>query len=83
MKALVIYDSVFGNTEKIALAVGEGAGAQEELERGGNPGEAGAARGFHQVEGGLGEHEAAAERQASPDAEVGVQKRGAEAVVEG
>ena len=28
MKALVIYDSVFGNTEKIALAVGEGAGAQ-------------------------------------------------------
>jgi flavodoxin len=28
MKAMVIYDSVFGNTEKIALAVGEGAGAQ-------------------------------------------------------
>jgi flavodoxin len=28
MKALVIYDSVFGNTEKIALAVGEAAGAQ-------------------------------------------------------
>ena len=28
MKALVIYDSVFGNTEKIALAIGDGAGAQ-------------------------------------------------------
>ena len=28
MKALVIYDSVFGNTEKIALAVGEAVGAQ-------------------------------------------------------
>jgi flavodoxin len=28
MKTLVIYDSVFGNTEKIALAVGEAAGAQ-------------------------------------------------------
>ena len=28
MKALVIYDSVFGNTEKIARAVGEAAGAQ-------------------------------------------------------
>ena len=28
MKALVIYDSIFGNTEKIALAVGEAAGAR-------------------------------------------------------
>jgi flavodoxin len=28
MKALVIYDSVFGNTEKIARAVGEGASAK-------------------------------------------------------
>lgn len=31
MKALVIYDSVFGNTEKIALAIGEGLGAQAEV----------------------------------------------------
>jgi flavodoxin len=28
MKALVVYDSVFGNTEKIAKAIGEGIGAQ-------------------------------------------------------
>ena len=28
MKALVIYDSVFGNTEKIAKAIGEGISAQ-------------------------------------------------------
>ena len=36
MKALVVFDSVFGNTEKIAQAVGEGAraalGSQEEVE---------------------------------------------------
>ncbi len=29
MKALVIYDSVFGNTEKIARAIGEGLGVGE------------------------------------------------------
>ncbi len=28
MKALIIYDSVFGNTEKIAQAIGEGTGAR-------------------------------------------------------
>lgn len=28
MKTLVIYDSVFGNTEKIAKAIGEGSGAK-------------------------------------------------------
>jgi flavodoxin len=28
MKTVVVYDSVFGNTEKIALAVGEGASAK-------------------------------------------------------
>lgn len=31
MKALVIYDSVFGNTEKIAQAIGNGLGAQAEV----------------------------------------------------
>ncbi|MFC2079186.1 flavodoxin family protein [Candidatus Bipolaricaulota bacterium] len=29
MKALVVYDSVFGNTEKIAQAIGTGLGTQE------------------------------------------------------
>ncbi|HLC05425.1 MAG TPA: flavodoxin family protein [Anaerolineales bacterium] len=32
MKALVIYDSVFGNTEKIAQAIAEALGAQEPVE---------------------------------------------------
>ncbi len=32
MKKLVIYDSVFGNTEKIARAIGEGLGSVENLE---------------------------------------------------
>ncbi len=31
MKVLVIYDSVFGNTEKIAQAVGHGFGSQAEV----------------------------------------------------
>ena len=31
MKALVVYDSVFGNTEKIAQAIGEGLGTPEEV----------------------------------------------------
>jgi flavodoxin len=32
MKALVVYDSVFGNTEKIAQAIGDALGAQGEVE---------------------------------------------------
>jgi flavodoxin len=32
MKALVIYDSFFGNTEKIAQAIGQALGAQGEVE---------------------------------------------------
>ena len=32
MKALVIYDSVFGNTEQIAQAIGNALGSQEEVE---------------------------------------------------
>lgn len=32
MKALVVYDSVFGNTEKIAQAIGAGLGPQAEVE---------------------------------------------------
>jgi flavodoxin len=32
MKALVVYDSFFGNTEKIAQAVARGIGAPEEVE---------------------------------------------------
>lgn len=31
MKALVVYDSVFGNTEKIAQAIGEALGTPEEV----------------------------------------------------
>ena len=31
MKALVVYDSVFGNTEKIALAIGNALGAGESV----------------------------------------------------
>lgn len=31
MKALVIYESVFGNTEKVAQAIGAGLGAPEEV----------------------------------------------------
>ena len=31
MKALVIYDSVFGNTEQIAQAIGNALGSQEDL----------------------------------------------------
>ena len=31
MKALVVYDSVFGNTEKIAQAVGQGLGSLEKV----------------------------------------------------
>ena len=31
MKALVVYDSVFGNTEKVALAIGEALGSQDEV----------------------------------------------------
>ncbi len=31
MKALVVYDSFFGNTEKVAQAVGRGIGAPEEV----------------------------------------------------
>jgi flavodoxin I len=32
MKALVIYDSVFGNTEKVAQAIGAALGSPEEVE---------------------------------------------------
>lgn len=32
MKAMVIYDSYFGNTEKIAKAIGHALGSQEEVE---------------------------------------------------
>lgn len=32
MKALVVYDSFFGNTEKIAQAIGQGLGSQGEVE---------------------------------------------------
>jgi flavodoxin len=32
MRAVVVYDSVFGNTEKIAQAIGQGLGDHEELE---------------------------------------------------
>ncbi|MGB3459659.1 MAG: flavodoxin family protein [Halobacteriota archaeon] len=32
MKALVIYDSVFGNTEQIAQAIGNALGSQEDVE---------------------------------------------------
>ena len=32
MKALVIYDSVFGNTEKVAQAIGAALGSAEEVE---------------------------------------------------
>lgn len=32
MKALVVYDSVFGNTEKIAQAIGQALGSPEEIE---------------------------------------------------
>lgn len=32
MKALVVYDSFFGNTEKIAQAVGKGLGSEKEVE---------------------------------------------------
>ena len=32
MKALVVYESFFGNTEKVAQAIGEGLGAQEQVE---------------------------------------------------
>jgi flavodoxin I len=32
MKALVVYDSVFGNTEKIAQAIGDALGAEGEVE---------------------------------------------------
>jgi len=32
MKAIVIYDSVFGNAEKIAQAIAEALGAQEPVE---------------------------------------------------
>jgi flavodoxin len=32
MKALVVYDSVFGNTEKVAQAMGEALGSQAEVE---------------------------------------------------
>ena len=31
MKALILYDSVYGNTEKIALAIGHALGIQEEV----------------------------------------------------
>jgi len=31
MKALVVYDSVFGNTEKVAQAIGEAFGSQAEV----------------------------------------------------
>ena len=32
MKALVVYDSIFGNTEQIAQAVGSAIGSPEEVE---------------------------------------------------
>ena len=32
MKALIIYESFFGNTEKIAKAIGEGIGTSMEVE---------------------------------------------------
>lgn len=32
MKALVVYDSVFGNTEQIAQAIGKALGSQEDVE---------------------------------------------------
>ncbi len=32
MKATIVYDSVFGNTEKIAQAIGDALGSQEEVE---------------------------------------------------
>ncbi len=32
MKALVVYDSVFGNTEQIAQAIGNALGSQEDVE---------------------------------------------------
>jgi len=32
MKALVVYDSVFGNTEQIARAIGNALGSQEDVE---------------------------------------------------
>jgi len=32
MKALIVYDSFFGNTEKIAQAIGQGLGSQGEVE---------------------------------------------------
>jgi flavodoxin len=32
MKALVVYDSVFGNTGQIAQAIGEGLGSQEDVQ---------------------------------------------------
>ena len=31
MRALVIYDSVYGNTERIALAIGKALGNQEDV----------------------------------------------------
>jgi flavodoxin I len=31
MKALILYDSVYGNTEKIALAIGNALGSQEDV----------------------------------------------------
>jgi flavodoxin len=31
MKALILYDSVYGNTEKIALAIGDALGSQEDV----------------------------------------------------
>jgi flavodoxin len=31
MKTLILYDSVYGNTEKIALAIGEALGPQEDV----------------------------------------------------
>jgi flavodoxin len=32
MKSLVVYDSVFGNTKKVAQAIGNALGSQEEIE---------------------------------------------------
>jgi flavodoxin len=32
MKALVVYDSVFGNTEQIAQAIGNALGSQKDVE---------------------------------------------------
>ena len=32
MKALVVYDSVFGNTEKVAQAIGQALGSSEDVE---------------------------------------------------